>query len=674
MKQEISLSPGLTCLLGANGCGKSNLVRGIYFGLTGESLGDDDISDFLRWGTTRGEVIAKLQADKGEIQISRKFKPGPRGKGLTVKHAMAAPWLEEPVEKKTDINNQLAALMGLDLRYLDEVVFARQGSFEQMLRAQHVERVKTIYSLLGLDRAESLRGHLLAAKNTIREYPDRGEELGELQESLEGLRKEYTGMQDTLKELKEPLGKMQEEYNKLLRVRALPDKEELDKLLGEMSSELASKESLVKQARDSLAALAVAEAPVPDSEGFLKHQRALEVQAELDKVLEEAKEHEQKMPDKVTDEMREQADMTALQPAKLDLDRKREELALAEKGDCPTCHRPFDISPEKLKEMEQDYKNKMGIYNAETERRVARAKEILEMDAAVASWEQKTAQLADRLKSRGTEMGELSSYLDFDVQKYEQEKQLVEDASKMREEREQVQGQLNSLTYQVGQLQASIEAKAGTEAADADTRKAAEEFISSFEQARESAQALELDAAKADTRIQGITDQITRLEQEQAKSRKTGEVVQILESSRDILHPNKLPMMTARQIVGNFNEVLKKYLHLFDFQYVVRLTDELDFVYDHPFKRDARVANLSGGQTLVVAMAIRFTLLEMFSFGCGLLVLDEPTTFLDPDNVAILSHVLARASEYFRARQVAILVPTHEKALMAMADDTIELT
>ena len=49
----------------------------------------------------------------------------------------------------------------------------------------------------------------------------------------------------------------------------------------------------------------------------------------------------------------------------------------------------------------------------------------------------------------------------------------------------------------------------------------------------------------------------------------------------------------------------------------------------------------SAGQKVLASIVIRLALAEAFCFHCGIMVLDEPTTNLDAENIQGLSNALA---------------------------------
>ena len=165
---------------------------------------------------------------------------------------------------------------------------------------------------------------------------------------------------------------------------------------------------------------------------------------------------------------------------------------------------------------------------------------------------------------------------------------------------------------------------------------------------------------------------LERYRGEQAKGVRSQEAANILEESREILHPDCLPMLTAQSKATQLNKHLLQYLRRFAFPYLVRLNPELDFEVVHPDNEHAPISVLSTGQLMMAAVALRFAFFEMLG-SCPLMVLDEPTGNLDEDNIGLLAEVLARANEHLRKRGTVIWVPTHCTELRAMADRVIAL-
>ena len=82
---------------------------------------------------------------------------------------------------------------------------------------------------------------------------------------------------------------------------------------------------------------------------------------------------------------------------------------------------------------------------------------------------------------------------------------------------------------------------------------------------------------------------------------------------------------------------------------------------------------LSGGQKIILAMAFRFAVNDMFAAKLGVLILDEPTAWLDDDNIDRIVDVLKIAGAHAKASNMQLLVITHEKELENIFDQTIKL-
>ena len=187
-------------------------------------------------------------------------------------------------------------------------------------------------------------------------------------------------------------------------------------------------------------------------------------------------------------------------------------------------------------------------------------------------------------------------------------------------------------------------------------------------------------AGAADTQVKAATATRTarrqRLEELQLDVEQsainTG-VQDILAFSREQLHAERLPRLAAQSSVNAINRAMRKYLGMFSFPYPFRLNESLDFVVDLEHTKDVPAAVLSGGERVRAAIAMRFGLMEVFSAGAGMLIIDEPTTALDEDACTALIEVLTKAAAHFRKTNIKILCPTHATQLAGAADAVITI-
>jgi DNA replication and repair protein RecF len=75
-RAEVDLAPGLNVAAGQNGAGKTNLLEGIYVGLTGRSCRTSNDREVVRFGTNVARVEVHVAAPDGEHVLEVGIAPG----------------------------------------------------------------------------------------------------------------------------------------------------------------------------------------------------------------------------------------------------------------------------------------------------------------------------------------------------------------------------------------------------------------------------------------------------------------------------------------------------------------------------------------------------------------------------------------------------------------------
>ena len=134
---------------------------------------------------------------------------------------------------------------------------------------------------------------------------------------------------------------------------------------------------------------------------------------------------------------------------------------------------------------------------------------------------------------------------------------------------------------------------------------------------------------------------------------------------RDAMHRDALPQMLRAYGAERLNDHLQTFVSVFNIPYTPFFTTEglLNFVESttntsHDFRE------LSGGQRKVVALAYRMALVRLFANAINLAILDEPTAYVDKDNVEAMQGAFASLDKFAKARGMTVLVSTHEERLM----------
>jgi DNA repair exonuclease SbcCD ATPase subunit len=84
------------------------------------------------------------------------------------------------------------------------------------------------------------------------------------------------------------------------------------------------------------------------------------------------------------------------------------------------------------------------------------------------------------------------------------------------------------------------------------------------------------------------------------------------------------------------------------------------------------VSEMSGGEAVVLAVSFRFATYCLFASRIGLLTLDEPTVYLDDNNISRFCNLLQRVKELATDMNLQIFISTHEQAVMPFMDSTIK--
>lgn len=88
----------------------------------------------------------------------------------------------------------------------------------------------------------------------------------------------------------------------------------------------------------------------------------------------------------------------------------------------------------------------------------------------------------------------------------------------------------------------------------------------------------------------------------------------------------------------------------------------------------AEASQLSGGQRVLLSIAVHFARYRMFASKLGILVLDEPTVYLDPVSVASVCDALDKVRQLAHKLGMQIWLCTHEPVLLPVCDHVITIT
>lgn len=196
---ELEFQPGVVGVLGSNGSGKSSLLEGLYYAITGGGINGETHSAQLRWGAKKGHTRLRFSVDEDMYVLTRKIG----GRIATLE--------KEGGEKLVGIqavNAQMSAFLGTSLDHLREMLFVPQESLDAPLRGTDAVRKEAFGRLFGCARFESLRNLLQEGVSRLSDDEDedslmkQGQELTRLhsaaKEALEAAKNAVTTLQQEI--------------------------------------------------------------------------------------------------------------------------------------------------------------------------------------------------------------------------------------------------------------------------------------------------------------------------------------------------------------------------------------------------------------------------------------------------------------------------------------------
>lgn len=166
---------------------------------------------------------------------------------------------------------------------------------------------------------------------------------------------------------------------------------------------------------------------------------------------------------------------------------------------------------------------------------------------------------------------------------------------------------------------------------------------------------------------------IARLVLQRSQERAQSEWVACCRAVREAFHVKKLPTLLMQEYAKILNKRIEFYTSAWRAPFRLHMDESLSFVATFPDGKSFAAARLSGGQRIVASISFRLAMADTFAAKAGLLVLDEPSNYLDQDNIIHLQNVLLhlRSSSYAGGRQIILV--THEQSLSGFFDNSVSL-
>lgn len=720
---DVDVSNGLTGILGSNGSGKSNLIQGLIYAITGTAA--NNLEHYIRKGSD-GTSLVKLVFHSDltglEYTISRSIKPRKAELSCSANGLM--------IRKAKDVDAYLTDVLKIDFNIVRNVLAVNQEDFVAFLRSTASERAAMLMRLFGFmefkTAREAFRQALLDASND-KDYSAELKAKKELLEMEERSLEPYKNIPD-----KEQITKAYKDYqSKLSEVNALINlyktrdyfnqqhdqiKQSLDLIIKQLDDlgELEDVSELEKARDNFQTSLQLVTAQYNDSVNLDKI--AMDIVATQHRYFEELEKLNQLKARCLSQEDADKllAKYQFLKETIANLNK------CTETGCCPTCGQQFPDLEQKLEEAISEFnevstqyeihKGRDDLYLDQRNDVHSLSISLQEMLKNARRWIYPKAQNQDYKQSvrcenrlymvmmnfpnddtpydtplRDDWLANVKStveYLNNCVAYYKQkfdatDKQLAPMKEKVQQYNElqsqktiytrqlqEIEDRMPTITKSMGYDMTLDQAKAFV----SDSEKTQAEYIQMFETFSR------VDAIQ--NRIVQLKESIQQLEGLVDKDTDRINYQNAVREAYDVLHPDALPKAVMVGLLEMLATNINYYLSLFDSPFTVSINpDSTELMCTFSNDETFVASELSGGQKMVLAISWRLALHNTFSSeeSCGFITLDEPTNHLDATNIQNLTQVMNQVKQAAQDKNLQVLVITHEKALEPLFDSLIQL-
>jgi len=685
-KLEATFGPGVIGIIGPNGAGKSNLIHGLLFGFTGYTNGKkaDEIAHGADDGTAEVEFMAG--GTKGVIKRALKTSRCLLRIG------------EARFGSATEVDRAMEPVIG-DAAVLMNLIFARQGAIEGVLFLRPSDRARQFQALFGTQNAELIRQLFYDELSAIPAAPNEA--------VIKELEDDKANVAASLLEKERELpaaaaGRLgadeQASFNRVIRAHDEQAANEAAYAAAKLERDtlgarLRETRHLAKEYGDTVDSINAAIAslqPVAEraSAELAAAGAAVEHNARLAGLRADKARWDEvrRAPEPVCPGALNNVPMlkAKLEIARVECVTSRRVVEAGKQhkgGKCPTCNQP--LTAEHVAE--------------HAARRAKWEPELVQLESIVAGYEALAVEhAADKQtwdagqRTAGTELARIEKALQdagpdrpvpSGARKAEMEK-LVGDYGLNKTRLHAASTNLAAAQATATQLQLGWDAvvkrvedceqRLPKRPVTKDERDVAAKLIEGHTEAM-------MRFATVSAQMQSLTERQAelgrRIEAAKALAGRYERLKawrQLLERGRLILHRDQLPNLVARSYLVALNAQLARYLEMFDSPFGARVLDDLSIECRFVDKL-MPAERLSGGEKVVLGIAFRFVVYALFASDLGMLVLDEPTVFLDDGRIDSLCAVLEKVRGYSRQAGLQVILITHEDRLAAVCDRVIRL-
>ena len=705
--KQVDFHPRMNLIVGPNGSGKSTLMRAVKGALTGtfddRCTKEEAVRSLCPKGKT-SDVELEVEGHGFQALIKRSLKTA--NTSLSVGNADGT---GRSLTSFASVNAEILKMLGVSKYVMDQFLFADQGAIDSVLKGTRAARQEALAKLLGLDKLAKVHDAANSRAVTLEPSAALVDNWREQRHSVRvALEQKQSEMQEIYREIgmlggaagyrreDDPDYLLTQRYS--LQQQALSELVVAEKRYGELSAargqlaavvESASKDhteisGAIQLGVDHVAAARLAIEHWRRRKSALQSVEKLQIDAaNVEIQLARVEDAEPKTPEGYLPPDQRQAVFTEI--ANLERVRSDAQKVLSAPTTCHACGQPLPGSSEErvadaMRQI-QEASERLRVLNGS-------ANGWREYDRRHGSW----LQSADALRRQLLATRQAAGVIEvppIPVVPEQEARDIVAQDDVLRMELHQASdglakaqstlaahdARMVDCDARVQELLRNIPDPLITEAQNADALRnfqsrgdlfgryqdlTRQRDIVSVDIARLGREAVDLDAKLIDAEAKARAALLAR--QLACVFHRTGLGAEVAASSL---------RATAGRVVD--------FLRDFQAPFSVRISDDdggsaNGFTVDKVDGSSHPSDQLSGGQMVMLAIAYRCAMNSLYAADAGLLLMDEPTVFLDEASVGNLNGVLSRLRELAGAQGLQVVVVSHERSIAGSFDNVIDLS
>ncbi len=342
---------------------------------------------------------------------------------------------------------------------------------------------------------------------------------------------------------------------------------------------------------------------------------------------------------------------------------------------------------EKLKGKEAEAEKEIALLNA-------RLKEVklqlskLPKQEELKRVEEELRELSEREKELKRKAAEIKEKNGINVGTLGELERLLKELQKKKERLDRVEGEVKSegefreLLKQLNREERELSEREAETASEVEKLNFKENLFLAAERALRSAEETLREKAERLNRIKGelksrkenlerLKEKREELEKAKRNLSKVRDSLYVLQKVQETVHPERGFLKEVRNmLLPRIAFYCKEFFSAFDFEFGdLFISEDLSVEFGMPGQGTMLLEDLSGGQQVAFALALRFAMARNFSQSMELLVLDEPTVHLDAQRRTGLTELLLK----LKTKIPQMLIVTHDPELEVAGDRVIRV-